>query len=173
MPEFERAIRGMMSAPGIVLDLRDNPGGLAIMAMGMAGWFVPEEGKKLGTMTGRELTLKFVINPRIDTYRGRLAILVNHASASTSEILAQGLQDLHRARVFGSRTAGAALPSAFLRLPNGDGFQYPEASYVSENGRILEQNGVTPDVVVSKTIESLLAGRDLPLEAAVEWCKGK
>ncbi len=171
MPEFERAVRSMMHAPGIVLDLRDNSGGIGIMAMGIAGWFVPDQGKKLGTMTSRDLTLKFVINPRIETYTGPLAILVDSGSASTTEILAQGLQDLKRTRVFGTRTAGAALASQFVRLPNRDRFQYPEANYVSENGRTLEKNGVIPDVEVSQTIESLLGGKDLPLEAAAEWIK--
>ena len=75
-------------------------------------------------MKMRETTLKFVIFPRPETYPGPLAILVDAGSASTSEILAGGLQDLKRARIFGDRTAGAALPSDIIRFPNGDGFQY-------------------------------------------------
>jgi hypothetical protein len=171
MPEMERAMSEFSGAPGIVLDLRDNPGGLGIMAMGIAGWFVQDTGKRLGTMTGRDDTMHFIINPRLTAYSGRLAVLVNGASASTSEILAQGLQDLGRARVFGTRTAGAALPSNIIRLPNGDRFQYPEANYKSMNGRVLEGRGVTPDEIVAPTIEALLAGRDLPLETASAWCQ--
>ena len=59
----------------------------------------------------RDATLKFVIFPRPETYSGPLAILIDEGSASTSEILAGGLQDLKRARIFGVRSAGAALPS--------------------------------------------------------------
>jgi len=173
MPEIEKAIHQFKDAPGIVLDLRNNPGGLAIMAMGIAGWFVSEDGARLGTMTSRDSTLNFVINPRLNPYRGRLAILVNGGSASTSEILAQGLRDLGRARVFGTRTAGAALPSNIIQLPNGDRFQYPEANYISAQGRVLEGNGVELDTVVAPTIPALLAGKDLPLEAAREWSKEK
>jgi carboxyl-terminal processing protease len=61
------------------------------------------------------------------------------------------------------------LPSIIERLPNGDGFQYAFANYVSESGAALEGNGVEPDVEVIPTREALLAGRDPALEAAVEW----
>ena len=98
-----------------------------------------------------------------------MAILVDGGSASTAEILAGGLQDSRRARLFGERTAGAALPSHMMRLPNGDGFQYATANYVSQSGRLLEGNGVTPDDVVPQTRAALLAGGDAPLDAALRW----
>jgi carboxyl-terminal processing protease len=173
MPEIEKAIEEFRSAPGIVLDLRNNPGGMAAMAMGISGWFVAKDGLRLGTMTSRDSTVNFIVNPRLHPYQGRLAILVNAGSASTSEILAQGLRDLGRARIFGTRSAGAALPSNIIELPNGDRFQYPVASYVSMKGKALEGNGVTPDVVVAATIPALLEGRDLPLEAARSWSRQK
>jgi C-terminal processing protease CtpA/Prc len=169
MPQVEAALKKFAKAPGVILDLRGNPGGIGIMAMGIAGFFVDKPGHKLGEMKMRESTLKFVIFPRPETYQGKLAILVDGGSASTTEILAQGLQDLERARIFGSRTAGAALPSDIVRLPNGDGFQYAQASYTSDKGRILEGNGVTPDVEVRQTQEATLAGRDLVIEAAETW----
>jgi carboxyl-terminal processing protease len=169
MPAFEAAVKRFGRAPGIILDLRGNPGGIGIMAMGIAGFFIDQEGEKLGEMKLRESTLKFVIFPRPETYAGKLALLVDAGSASTTEILAQGLQDLRRARIFGSRTAGAALPSDIVRLPDGDGFQYAQASYTSEKGRVLEGNGVTPDVEVRQTQEALLSGHDLALEAAEAW----
>lgn len=173
MPEMERAIHEFHDAPAVILDLRNNPGGLGVMAMGVAGWFVSKEGLELGTMTGRDVDMKFEINPRLEAYTGRVAILVNGQSASTTEILAQGLQDLGRARIFGTRTAGAALPSDIIELPDGDRFQYPEANYVSVKGRVLEGNGVRPDVVVRPTVAALLDGHDLALEAASEWGEGK
>ncbi|MES1260483.1 MAG: S41 family peptidase [Acidobacteriota bacterium] len=169
MPRFEAAVKSFAKAPGIVLDLRGNPGGIGIMAMGIAGFFIDKSGQKLGEMKMREATLRFVIFPRPETYAGKLAILVDAGSASTTEILAQGLQDLQRARIFGTRTAGAALPSDIVRLPDGDGFQFAQASYTSEKGRVLEGNGVTPDAEVRQTQEALLAGHDLVIEAAEAW----
>ena len=139
------------------------------MAMGLAGWLIDRQNLQLGTMYMRGATLKFAINPRAGAYTGPLAILVDGMSASTSEIFAGGLQDLHRARIFGTRTAGAALPSIITRLPDGDGFQYAIANYISEGGRALEGNGVTPDVEVRLTRESLLEGRDAVVDAALEW----
>jgi carboxyl-terminal processing protease len=173
MPKFEAAVKRFSKAPGIIIDLRGNPGGIGIMAMGIAGFFIDKDGQKLGEMKMRDATLKFVIFPRPQTYAGPLAILVDEGSASTSEILAGGLQDLKRARVFGVRTAGAALPSDIIRLPNGDGFQYAQASYTSESGTVLEGNGVMPDVEVRQTREALAAGRDLVLEAADEWIRAQ
>ena len=117
MPQIEKAVNDYAHAPGIILDLRGNRGGIGMMAMGIAGFFIAEPGHKLGEMTTRDTTIKFVIFPRAETYAGPLAILVDSGSASTSEILAQGLHDLGRARIFGTPTAGAALPSDIVRLP--------------------------------------------------------
>jgi carboxyl-terminal processing protease len=139
------------------------------MAMGLAGWFVSKSGERLGTLYLRDSTLKFVIYPRAETFNGPLAILVDGSSASTSEILAGGMQDLGRARIFGSRTAGAALPSVIEMLPNGDGFQYPVANYISEGGKVLEGRGVTPDTLAAPTREALLRHQDTALDAAIEW----
>ncbi len=173
MPAYEKAVRDCSKCQGFVIDLRGNPGGIGPMAMGMAGWFMNRKGRRLGTLKARDYTVDFEINPRADTFDGPLAVLVDGASASTSEIFAAGLQDLGRARVFGTKTAGAALPSVVIRLPNLDGFQYAEATYTSRNGRVLEGGGVTPDVVVTHTRESLLTGRDAALDAAVNWIKAK
>jgi carboxyl-terminal processing protease len=171
MPAFGKAVEECGKCDGLIIDIRGNPGGIGGMAMGMAGWLTDRQNLQLGTMYMRGATLKFFINPRADAYTGPLAILVDGMSASTSEIFAGGLQDLHRARVFGTRTAGAALPSVFTRLPDGDGFQYAVANYISEGGRALEGNGVTPDVEVKLTRESLLAGRDAVADAALEWIR--
>jgi len=173
MPEFERSISEFRNANGIILDLRGNPGGLASMGAGIAGWFVAEDGASLGTMIKRNARIPLLINPRLEPYLGKLAILVNGSSASTSEFLAQGLKDMGRARIFGTRTAGEALPSNIIELPDGDRFEYPEASYTSNKGLVLEKAGVEPDQVVAPTIEALLAGHDLALEAAMAWSVAK
>jgi carboxyl-terminal processing protease len=169
MPRIEGALHGFAQAPGVILDLRGNPGGIGVMAMGIAGFFIGDSGRQLGEMKMRDTTLKFAVFPRAEIYAGRLALLLDEGSASTTEILAQGLQDLKRARVFGTRSAGATLPSDIIRLPDGDGFQYPTASYTSSGGRVLEGNGVMPDVEVRQSRESIAAGRDPVIDAAVQW----
>jgi carboxyl-terminal processing protease len=169
MTAFGAAVEACHACDGFIVDLRGNPGGIGIMAMGMAGWFIAKSDEKLGTLYMRETTLKFVVNPRLNIFSGPLAIVVDGTSASTSEIMAEGLKDLGRARIFGSHTAGAALPSVFEKLPDGDGFQYAIANYISEGGEPLEGRGVTPDVEAPVTREALLAGKDPALDAAVAW----
>jgi carboxyl-terminal processing protease len=169
MPEFGSAVHSCTGCAGMIVDLRGNPGGLGIMAMGMAGWFIDKADQRLGTMYTRQAPVKFIVNPRPPVYSGALAILVDGSSASTSEVFAGGMKDLERARIFGTRTAGAALPSAIDRLPNGDALQHALADYVSEGGRTLEGVGVIPDVEVKLTREALLAGHDPVLNAAIEW----
>jgi carboxyl-terminal processing protease len=169
LPQFQQAIEQCGKCKGFIVDLRGNPGGVAVMANAMAGWFLQDQDLKLGTMYQRGVELKFVVIPRLNGFTGPLAILVDGASASTSEIFAGGLQALKRARVFGSRTAGAALPSMVEVLPNGDLFQFAVANYVSESGRELEGVGVKPDVEVEHTVAALRAGRDRVLRAAIDW----
>jgi carboxyl-terminal processing protease len=163
------AIKSCADCKGFVIDVRGNPGGIGGMAMGLAGWFMDRSGVQLGTEYLRGLTIKFVIFPRPEPFRGPLAILVDGCSGSTSEIFAGGLKDLQRARIFGSRTAGAALPSIIERLPNGDGFQYAIANYISQGGKPLEGIGVIPDEEVKPTRRQLLAGKDPALDAAIDW----
>ncbi|HLH41960.1 MAG TPA: S41 family peptidase [Bryobacteraceae bacterium] len=171
MDGFSKAIADCAPCDGLVIDLRGNPGGLGAMAMGLAGFLVDKPGLRLGTMYMRGATLNFVINPRRPSFAGPVAVLIDAESASTSEIFAGGLKDLRRARVFGTRSAAAALPSLIERLPNGDGFQHAIANYVSEGGQPLEGSGVIPDVEVMLTRQALLAGRDPVLEAALQWIR--
>lgn len=166
---MDQAITGCGACKGFVIDVRGNSGGIGGMAMGLSGYFVSSPNQQLGTMYARGVPLKFFINPRAPHFEGKLAVLVDGLSASTSEIFAGGLQDLHRARIFGTHTAGAALPSVIEKLPNGDGFQYAIANYVSEGGKTLEGNGVTPDVEISPDPAALRKGRDVVLEAALKW----
>lgn len=167
--QFGDSVQSCMKCDGIIVDLRGNPGGIGGMSMGMAGWFIDKSNVQLGVMKTKENTLKFTVNPRADVYHGPLVILVDSLTGSTSEIFAGGLKDLHRAHIIGSPTAGAALPSVFEKLPNGDGFQYAIANYVSEGGKPLEGIGVIPDEEVKLTTESLLAGHDAVLDAALAW----
>jgi len=171
MPEFRKSVDAARDAKGFILDLRHNPGGIGGMAMGMGNYFVTDPDTKLGEMIQRASTLSFVLNPQADPYTRPLAILIDEGSASTSEILAGGLKDLKRARIFGTRSAGMALPSLIEKLPNGDTFQYAVANYISTGGQTLEGSGVSPDEVVEYK-----EPYDLPdpvIAAAVKWIESQ
>lgn len=173
---FQDAMDRFGSADGIVIDLRGNPGGLAAMIMGIAGYFTPDR-ETLGIMKTHDSELHFDSNPRlvngagarVTPYAGPLAIIVDGMSASASECFTGGLQSLGRARVFGETSMGEALPALFDRLPNGDVFIHAWGGFVTSTGVRIEGRGVIPDEPVALTRADLLAGRDRPLDAALAW----
>lgn len=173
---FDQAVHQQRGCTGIVVDLRGNPGGVGGMVMGFAGHFL-DEVVTLGTMTSRAGEVRFVANPRrvdpegnpVEVFAGRLAILVDELSVSTSEIFAAGLQGVGRARVFGSPTPGQALPSALVRLPNGDVLQHAIADFTGPGGVRIEGRGVLPDAPVPLSRQTLLDEGDPVLNAAVQW----
>ena len=173
MPRYDSAIQAFEHSPGLIIDIRGNPGGIGMLGVGMAGALVNEKDKFLGTMITRNAQLKFVLNPRIPSFNGPVALLVDALSASTSEIFAGGLKDIGRVRVFGSRTVGAALPAMIDALPNGDAFMHPMANYISFSGKALEASGVVPDAEVPLTREALLSGMDPALDAAIKWIESQ
>lgn len=175
-PELERAVKSVADCAGIVLDVRGNPGGVGAMVMGFGGYFV-ESPVSLGTMRMRQLSLNFAINPRRiqvanispGPFRGPVAILVDAMTASTSEIFATGMQRIGRARVFGQRSAGAALPALMQALPSGDVFVHAVADFTDPAGHRIEGSGVIPDELVPLTQSDLAHNIDAPLDVAVRW----
>jgi carboxyl-terminal processing protease len=155
---------------GFVIDLRGNPGGLGALSAALLGWFLDKEAT-LGTLYLRDFSMKLVANPRPEAFRGKLAVLVDPLSASTSEFFAGAVKDLGRGKIFGEATAGMALPSYIEKLPTGDALQYTTANYLSAAGGPLEGKGVTPDVAAPLTQADLLAGRDAAWEAALQWIR--
>ncbi|MBN2356333.1 hypothetical protein JXO59_09480 [candidate division KSB1 bacterium] len=170
VPKIFQAIRDFMPFDGIIFDLRGNGGGMGEICMGIAAWLLPQPSY-LGEMITRETQLKFTVHPRPVTYRGRVAVLVDEQSACAAEIFAEGLRSHSRAQIFGRPTAGAALAAVIERLPNGLGFQYPFANYITRNGEEIEGRGLIPDEIVSTDRELLLQGRDPVMEAAIDWIK--
>ena len=175
--EFQRAVDQYRTADGIVIDLRGNPGGLAAMVMGIAGYFTPNRDT-LGVMKAKaNEPLKFNANPRlvnaqgerVDPFAGPVAILVDGMTGSASECFAGGMQSIGRARVFGQTSMGQALPALFDKLPNGDVLIHAWGDFVTGTGVRIEGRGVVPDVPVALTRASLLEGRDATLEAALAW----
>jgi carboxyl-terminal processing protease len=178
MPRFQDAMRGMNDCSGIVLDLRGNLGGLGAMIVGMTGHFFAEP-ETLGTMRLRDATMRYVSNPVKVTrqglpaapYGGRVAIVIDELSASTTEIMAAAMQHLGRARVFGVPSAGQALPAVVMRLPNGDRLMYVIADFTGPGGSRVEGAGVVPDVPVPRVRSVLLTGRDDALDRAITWLR--
>jgi carboxyl-terminal processing protease len=178
-PAIDAAIERASGTSGCVIDLRQNPGGVLTMLMGVAGHFV-DAPVSLGTLKTRDTELKLVANPRLVTasgdrvepYRGKVAILVDETSYSASEIFAAGLQAIGRARVFGSRTPGGALPAMLRRLPNGDVLEYAIGDFVTASGDRVEGRGVIPDVSVPVTRADLERGEDPVLARALAWIGG-
>jgi carboxyl-terminal processing protease len=178
--DFDRAVDELRDCRGIVVDLRGNPGGLGFMVAGVGGHFL-DSAVSLGTMRTRAGEARFTVNPRRATtrgepvrpYAGRLAILVDPLTGSTSELFAAGMQAIGRARVFGETSAGQALPAMATRLPTGDVLLHVTADLVAPNGRRVEGRGVVPDEPVPLRRRDLLAGRDAALEAAIRWIAGR
>ena len=87
--------------------------------------------------------------------------------------MAATLQETGRACVIGTLTKGEALPADYTTLPNGDVFLYAVADFVTGAGERLEGVGVAPDIEVALTQASLLEGRDIVLEAAINWVRAQ
>lgn len=166
MREIRRFLTQIEADHGLVVDLRGNPGGLTQMGSGIAGLLLAYP-HSLGEMQLRRGHLPVPVFPQANAFPGPVAVLIDRGSASTSEILAAGLQDLGRARLFGETSAGAALPSSFKRLPTGDLFQFAIADLRRPNGTAIEGIGVEPDEVVIAARRDLQEGRD-PVRAAAE-----
>lgn len=167
---FTRDMQGVLAkTDGLIIDLRGNPGGMGALAMTLANRLIGEPGHKLGQMINSDGKMNFPIFPQKPHYNKPVAVLIDGGSASTSEIFAAGMQDLGRARIFGTRSAGAALPSLIIDLPNGDRFQFAIADYVSVSGRHLEGVGVVPDEPTPHSLASLAQKKDASLNAATSW----
>lgn len=166
MPKIRAALRDFADAPGLIFDLRGNPGGIGGMASGIGGHLFEKE-TSLGKMQMRSGYTNFAIFPQTLMYTGPVAILLDGGSASTSEVFASGMQELGRAVIVGQRSTGAALPSLMQKLPTGAVFQYAIGDFKTPKGTLIEGRGVIPDVEIKLTRAGLLSGRDISLEAAV------
>lgn len=175
-PKFERAMYELRDADGVIIDLRGNPGGVGALSSALSRFIVNEKAS-LGTMTMRGAEMSFNIEPVIVTtwgdelapFVGPVAILQDTGSASTSEVFTGGLQSLGRVKVFGTRSAGMALPANMDKLPSGDVLLHAIADFVTSTGARMEHGGVVPDFEVELTREDLLDGIDSPEQAAKIW----
>ncbi len=152
---------------GLVLDLRNDPGGLLHGAVGVSAAFLPEKALVVST-DGRteDAKRRFLASPE-DYQRGRsddvlknlppavktvpMVVLVNGGSASASEIVAGALQDHKRAVILGTQTFGKASVQTILPLSNNTAIKLTTARYYTPSGSSLQAKGITPDVIVEET----------------------
>jgi carboxyl-terminal processing protease len=134
---------------GVILDLRDNPGGLIDEAVNVAGLFL-DGGVVVSYERRGEDTRVLEAPPGSDT-RDPLVVLVNRQSASAAEVVAGALQDRNRAVIVGSRTYGKGSVQESLTISDGSSIQMTVGKYRTPTGRYIDGTGVSPDVQASDT----------------------
>lgn len=157
---------------GLVLDLRNNPGGLLTAAIEVAQQFIPR-GDLIVYTQGRD-------DRRIQRYTSRerrpasdfpIVVLINEGSASASEIVAGALQDHRRAILVGEKTFGKGSVQSVLPLDDGSALRITTAKYYTPSERVIHDRGIEPDIVVSIPPEdwrALLIKRSRPENAEIE-----
>ncbi len=149
---------------GIVLDLRNDPGGLLNAAVGVSAAFLPKDALVVYT-DGRteDAKMRLTANPQNYLFNGGrdylsalppavkdvpMVVLVNGGSASASEIVAGALQDYHRAVIMGTPTFGKASVQTIMPLGDGTAIKLTTARYYTPNGRSIQAKGIVPDIML-------------------------
>ena len=133
---------------GIVLDLRNDPGGLLDQAVDVSDKFMSDglityiEGRKADSK------MKYYAKKKDDDFMGPLVVLVNEGSASGSEIVAGALQDSKRAVIVGTKTFGKGSVQTIMPLGDGSAVRLTTAKYYTPKGRSIQAEGIAPDIVV-------------------------
>lgn len=140
---------------GLVLDLRNNPGGLLDQAVRMADRFLPG-GLTIVTTKGRDgrQVEEEKSHDRDTEPAYPMIVLVNGGSASASEIVAGALQDHGRAVIMGTQSFGKGSVQTLIELEDGSGLKLTIARYFTPNGRSIQEKGITPDVMVADAAEA-------------------
>jgi carboxyl-terminal processing protease len=134
---------------GLVLDLRNNPGGLLTSAVEVTEKFL-ESGKLVVYTEGRvrNQNMRFSSNAKRVFNDFPIVVLVNQGSASASEIVAGALQDWGRAVVIGTTSFGKGSVQTIIPLSDGSGLRLTTAKYFTPKGRSIHGKGITPDIIV-------------------------
>ncbi len=147
--DFEKALHTLEKdgMTGLILDLRNNPGGLLNMADEISEYFVPQ-GKLIVYTEGRHKSqdIKF-FSTKKRSYSGKpLVVLVNQGSASASEIVAGAIQDHDLGIIVGERTFGKGSVQTIIPLGDGSALRITTARYLTPKGQMIHGNGIKPDL---------------------------
>ena len=145
---------------GIVLDLRNNPGGLLDQAIAVSDDFL-EKGEIVSTRGRRaEDAQRYDAKPGDITGGLPMVVLINGGSASASEIVAGALQDHHRAMLLGTKSFGKGSVQTIVQLPGHGAMRLTTARYYTPSGRSIQAQGITPDIAVEPAkIEKIAEAR--------------
>jgi carboxyl-terminal processing protease len=155
---MKKALQGLSSAKGIILDLRDNPGGLLTNAIEISNMFLDGKSNIVSTVDADGYKTPAVSDGKPVTHQA-LAVLINRGSASASEIASGALKDNGRAVLVGQRTFGKGLVQGIQRLEDGSGVNYTIARYLTPNDTDINNKGISPDVPVELTSKDYDEGR--------------
>ncbi|MEL6216395.1 MAG: S41 family peptidase, partial [Pseudomonadota bacterium] len=133
---------------GIVLDLRNNPGGLLDSAIAVADLFLDRGVIVSARGRGDDAAFEYRATPGSLASDARIVLLVNGASASAAEIVAGALKDHGRAQLIGTSTFGKGLVQTVMPLSHGRAIKLTTSRYYTPNGHFIHERGITPDIVV-------------------------
>jgi carboxyl-terminal processing protease len=135
---------------GVILDLRNNPGGVLQAAVEVVDAFI-EEGLVVYTEGRiRESASRFEARPGDETFSWPLVVLINGGSASASEIVAGALQDHNRAIILGTNSFGKGSVQTVIQLSETRGMKLTTARYFTPKGRSIQAQGIVPDIIVER-----------------------
>jgi carboxyl-terminal processing protease len=164
---------GQGPAKGIVLDMRDNPGGLLDVAVDIGSRFV-KSGPVVYTRerNGEERALN-AESKRYANLQMPIAVLINKYSASAAEILTGALKDKNLATVVGEHSYGKASVQVLIELKNGGALVLTTAKYLTPSKHDISEKGIVPDVKIVASAEDEASGRGAQLQKAVALIKQK
>ncbi|OGV74461.1 MAG: hypothetical protein A3K19_05395 [Lentisphaerae bacterium RIFOXYB12_FULL_65_16] len=156
-------------ATSLVLDLRNNPGGLLESAVDVASMFLPTDSLVVSTQGRQPSQAREFKTTRSAKFLDKpVAILINGGSASAAEIVAGCLQDWGRAVLIGEKSFGKGSVQNIIELPDGSALRLTTAMYYTPSKRVIHEHGIEPDIEVKLTEEELKRfieaqrGMDLP-----------
>ncbi|PIY59529.1 S41 family peptidase [Candidatus Wolfebacteria bacterium CG_4_10_14_0_8_um_filter_37_11] len=169
---YQSAIKAAMQNPkGVILDLRNNPGGYLEASVNLAGWFLEPGELVVAEEFGSGEKEEFRANNSGFFKDSPIVVLINEGSASASEILAGALRDNRGIKLIGKKSFGKGTVQELERLRDGSSIKITVAHWLMPNGGLIEKNGIAPDYEVNITEEDVKAGRDPQLEKAMEVLK--
>jgi len=141
------------SIKGIILDLRNNPGGLLDQAVKVSNMFVDKGLIVYTDGRAKDQRMEFRANTTGKHYKFKMATLINEGSASASEIVAGALQDHDRSLILGSKSFGKASVQTIIPLDSGAGLRLTTAYYYTPKGRHIQKTGILPDVDMKEEMQ--------------------